>query len=244
MRPTSFVPMVGEISAEDAGEISDLEAAISYWTDGGYSAEGWFRELNDRWGTAGFAVRRGGEVQGFVVYGPSERLASAARYPLAIDEDAVLLAYAAGDTRTRRRLLVRMLRDLRQRGVGRVQAIASDSGMPNHVPTSFLLQSGWQPLRRARYRGSDYTLARIDLGSAVEVGRLARSLVGRVKLPGIQSPDFSPSAFQPVSKSSEPPGAGCASAMLSQFVVTTPCMSLVHDRASRPSLFGNRYLKC
>ncbi len=193
--------MVGEISAEDAGEIPDLEAAISYWTDGGYSAEGWFRELNDRWGTAGFAVRRGGEVQGFVVYGPSERLASAARYPLAIDEDAVLLAYAAGDTRTRRRLLVRMLRDLRQRGVGRVQAIASDSGMPNHVPTSFLLQSGWQPLRRARYRGSYYTLAHIDLKSAVEVGQLARALVGRVKLPGIQSPDFSPSAFQPVGKS-------------------------------------------
>jgi hypothetical protein len=188
MKPTSFVSTVGEISAEDAVGVPDLESVISYWTDDGYSAEGWFHELNDRWGTAGFAVRRGGEVQGFVVYAPPEHLARAARYPLAIDEEAVLLAYAGGDTRTRRRLLVRMLRDLRQRGVGRVQAIASDRGVSNHVPTSFLLESGWQPLRRAPYRGSFYTLAHIDLKSAVEVGKIARALVGRVKLPGIQSP--------------------------------------------------------
>jgi hypothetical protein len=188
MKPTSFVSTVGEISAEDAVEVPDLEAVISYWTDDGYSAEGWFHELNDRWGTAGFAVRRGGEVQGFVIYAPPEHLASAARYPLAVDEEAALLAYAGGDTRTRRRLLVRMLRDLRQRGIGRVQAIASDRGVSNHVPTSFLLESGWQPLHRAPYRGSYYTLAHIDLKSAVEVGQLARALVGRVKLPGIKSP--------------------------------------------------------
>src|SRR4029450_12023293 len=131
MKPTSFVPMVGEISAEDAGEVPGLGAVVSYWTGDGYSAEEWFYELNDRWGTAGFAVRRGGEVQGFVIYAPPEHLAGAARYRLAVDEEAVLLAYAGGDTRTRRRLLVRMLRDLRQRGVGRVQAIASDRGLPN-----------------------------------------------------------------------------------------------------------------
>ena len=222
MKPTSFMPMVGEISAEDAGEVPGLGALILYWTDGGCSAEGWFRELNDRWGAAGFAVRRGGEVQGFVLYGPPERLVGAARYPLAIEEGAVLLAYAGGDTRTRRRLLVRMLRDLRQRGVGRVQAIASDRGGPNHVPTSFLLESGWQPLRCARYRGSYYTLAQIDLGSAVEVGQLARALVGRVKLPGIQSPvpgtlarsageRSSTSALQLVSKDKALTGAGCGS---------------------------------
>jgi hypothetical protein len=212
MKPTSFVSTVGEISAEDAVGVPDLESVISYWTDDGYSAEGWFHELNDRWGTAGFAVRRGGEVQGFVVYAPPEHLARAARYPLAIDEEAVLLAYAGGDTRTRRRLLVRMLRDLRQRGVGRVQAIASDRGVSNHVPTSFLLESGWQPLRRAPFRGSFYTLAHIDLKSAVEVGKIARALVGRVKLPGIQSPvpgtlarsagkQVSTSAFQHFSRS-------------------------------------------
>ena len=188
MKPTSFVSTVGEISAEGAVEVPDLDAVLSYWTDDGYSAEEWFHELNDRWGTAGFAVRRGGEVQGFVLYAPPEYLAGAARYPLAVDEEAVLLAYAGGDTRTRRRLLVRMLRDLRQRGVGRVQAIASDRGVSNHVPTSFLLESGWQPLHRAPYRSSYYTLAHIDLKSAVEVGELARALVGRVKLPGIQSP--------------------------------------------------------
>jgi len=210
MKSPSFVPTIGEISAEEAAEVPDLEAVVSYWTENRHSAEGWFHELNDRWGTAGFAVRRGGEVQGFVIYAPPEHLASAARYPLAVDEEAVLLAYAGGDTRTRRRLLVRMLRDLRQRGVGRVQAIASDRGVSNHVPTSFLLQSGWQPLHRAPYRSSYYTLAHIDLKSAVEVGELARSLVGRVKLPGIQSPvpgtlareqsalqQFSLSAIQP-----------------------------------------------
>ncbi|HET6688022.1 MAG TPA: hypothetical protein VFG82_01560, partial [Rubrobacter sp.] len=159
MKPTSFVPMVGEISAEDASEVPGLGAVISYWTGDRYSAEEWFRELNDLWGTAGFAVRRGGEVQGFVVYGPPERLAQAARYPLGpLDDEAVLLAYAGGDVRTRRRLLVRMLRDLRQRGVGRVEAIASDRGVSNHVPTAFLMESGWRPVRRATYRMSYYTL--------------------------------------------------------------------------------------
>jgi hypothetical protein len=188
MKSPSFVSTVGEISAEDAVGVPGLDSIISYWTDDEYSAEGWFHELNDRWGTAGFAVRRGGEVQGFVVYAPPELLARAARYPLAVDEETVLLAYAGGDARTRRRLLVRMLRDLKQRGVGRVQAIASDRGVSNHIPTSFLLESGWQPLHRAPYRSSYYTLVHIDLKSAVEVGQLARALVGRVKLPGIQSP--------------------------------------------------------
>ena len=188
MKPTSFVSTVGEISAEEAVGVPDLDAVISYWTDDGYTAEEWFHELNDRWGPAGFAVRRGGEVQGFVVYAPPEHLPGATRYPLAVDDEAVLLAYAGGDTRTRRRLLVRMLRDLWERGFGRVQAIASDRGMSNHVPTAFLLESGWQPLQRAPYRMSSYTLAHIDLKSAVEVGELARALVGRVKLPGIQSP--------------------------------------------------------
>ena len=188
MKPTSFVSTVGEISAEEAVGVPDLDAVISYWTEDECSAEEWFHELNDRWGPTGFALRRGGEVQGFVVYAPPEHLPGAARYPLAVDDEAVLLAYAGGDTRTRRRLLVRMLRDLRQRGYGRVQAIASDRGLSNHVPTSFLLESGWQPLHRAPYRMSYYTLAHIDLKSAVEVGELARALVGRVKLPGIQSP--------------------------------------------------------
>jgi hypothetical protein len=189
MKPTSFVPMIGEISAEDAHEVPGLQAVVSYWTEDGYSAEAWFRELNDLWGTAGFAVRRGGEVQGFVVYGPPGRLARSSSHPLGpIDEEAVLLAYVGGDARTRRRLLVRMLRDLRQRGVGRVEAIASDRGVSDYVPTSFLLESGWQPVRRAPYRMSYYTLAHIDLKSAVEVGELARALVGRVKLPELKSP--------------------------------------------------------
>jgi hypothetical protein len=189
MKPTSFVPMIGEISAEDANEIPGLQAVISYWTADGYSAEEWLRELKSLWGTVGFALRRGGVVHGFIIYGPPERLERVTRFPLGpFDEDAVLLAYVGGDVRTRRRLLVRMLRDLRQRGMGRVEAIASDRGVSNHVPTSFLLESGWQPVRCAVYRMSYYTLARIDLKSAVEVGELARALVGRVKFPGIKSP--------------------------------------------------------
>ena len=187
MRPTSFVPMVGAISPEDAGEVPGLEAAVSYWTGGTHSAEEWFRELEDSWGTAGFVVRQGGQVQGFVLYGPPERLARAGRYPVGpLDGEAVLLAYVGGDARTCRRLLVRMLREVRGRGVGRVEAISSDRGAPYHVPTHFLLESGWQPVRRALYGRSYYTLARIDLKSAVEVGELARALVGRVKLPGLK----------------------------------------------------------
>jgi hypothetical protein len=188
MKPTSFVSTVGEISAEEAVGVPDLDAVISHWTEDGYTAEEWFHELNDHWGAAGFALRRGGEVQGFVVYALPEYLQGVVRYPLALDDEAVVLAYVGGDTRTRRRLLVRMLRDLRHRGFGKVQAIASDRGLSNHVPTSFLLESGWQPLHRAPYRMSYYTLVNIDLKSAVEVGQLARTLVGRVKLPGIQSP--------------------------------------------------------
>jgi hypothetical protein len=194
MRPASFVPTVGAISPGEAGEIPGLEAVISHWTKGMRSAEEWFREVGTCWGTAGFVVRRGDDSLGFVVYAPGEHLPRAGAYPVG-PVDAVLLAYVAGDARTRRRLLVRMLRDLRHRGVGRVEAIASDRGTRHHVPTPFLLQSGWKPVRRGWYGGSPYTLARTDLGSAVEVGELARGLVGRVKLPGLKSPSPAPGAF-------------------------------------------------
>ena len=74
MRPTSFVPTVDEISPERAGEIPGLEEVITHWTEGTCSAEGWFREVNAGWGTAGFFVRRGDDTSGFVIYGPKERL--------------------------------------------------------------------------------------------------------------------------------------------------------------------------
>ena len=196
MKRTSFVPTVGVISPADVAGIPGLEAVISHWTGGEHPAEEWFRELSSGWGTAGFVVRRGDDPLGFVVYAPKEHLPRAGAYPVGpLDEDAALLAYVAGDARTRRRLLVRMLRDLRHRGVGRVEAIASDRGTHHHVPTPFLLESGWRPVRRGWYRGSPYTLARTDLGSAVEVGELARGLIGRVKLPGLKSPAPAPGAF-------------------------------------------------
>ncbi len=68
-----------------------------------------------------------------------------------------------------------------------MEAIASDRGLPHHVPTPVLLESGWPPVRRAPYRRSYYTLVRTDLGSAVEVGEMARALIGRVKLPGLKT---------------------------------------------------------
>ena len=189
MKATSFVPVVGEILPDEASRVPGLEAVISHWTEGDRSPEEWLREVGGGWGTAGFVVRRGDETCGFVVYGPRAHLPRAGRYPLGpLDEDAVLLAYVGGDARTRRRLLVRMLRDLRGRGGGRVEAIASDRGSPHHAHTDFLLESGWRPVRRAPYRGRFYTLARIDLASAVEVREMARALVGRVRLPGLRAP--------------------------------------------------------
>lgn len=192
MRAASFVPTIAPISADKVEEVPGLEAAISFWTEGRPAGE-WLREMDGRWGRAGFVLSKGDEVQGFVLFGPKEGLPRAGRYPVGpLDDDAVLLAYVEGDTRTSRRLLVRMLRDLRLRGVGAVEAVASDRQTEHHVHTPLLLQSGWRPVRRAPYRLGHYTLARTDLGSAVEVGELARSLVGKVRLPSLKGKVPSP----------------------------------------------------
>ncbi len=189
MRPIPFVPTVKEISAEEVDQIRGLDAVISYWTEDAYSAEEWFDEVPASWGTTGFVMRRGEEVLGFAVYGPPRHLSRAGRYPVGpLGEDAALLAYLKGDARTRRHLLVRVMRDLRLRGFGGVEAIASDLGLPRHVPTRFLSESGWKPVRRGWRGGIPYTLMRADFGSVVEVGELARELVGRVKLPILKAP--------------------------------------------------------
>lgn len=195
MRPTSFVPLIHQITPGEAGEIPGLGAVVSYWTEDAAGPREWFEEVLGCWGPAGFVIRRGEEVQGFVVYGPREYLPLAGRYPLPVQEDAVLLAYAAGDQRTRRRLILRMLRDLRQRGVGRVESIASDAGTRFHVPTRLLAESGWRPVRRCWCRGGFYTLARVDLESTVEVAELARGLLGRVRLPALKGPAPVPGLF-------------------------------------------------
>ena len=103
----------------------------------------------------------------------------------------MLLAYVGGDERTRRQLLVRMLKDLKHRRIRTVEAVGSDTNISRHVSTRFLLENGWQPVQKAFYRGWPYTLARTDLESAVEVGEIARGLIGRVKLPrlGPASPE-------------------------------------------------------
>jgi hypothetical protein len=184
VKPVPFVPTVAEISAERAGEIPALEAAVTLWTAGGYDAEGWFREVNASWGNAGYVMRRGEEVQGFVLYGPPDRLAYAGNFPFGPPgDDAALLAAVDGDGRTRRHLLSRVMKDLKGRDIGGIEAIAADFATGGHVPTRFLLESGWRPLRHGWYGGRPYTLARTDLGSTVEVGGLARDLIGRVRFP-------------------------------------------------------------
>jgi hypothetical protein len=189
MRPmSSFVPSVEPISPDAAGGIPGLDAAVSHWTEGERSAGEWFRELGESWGVSGLAMRRGDETLGYIIYGPQWSLPHAARHPVGpFEEDAVLLAYVRGDRRARRHLLVRMLRDLRHRGIPRVEAVASDLGAPYHVSTRFLLDNGWRAVRRGWRWGSAYTLARVDLESAVEVGELARGLIGKVRLPGLVS---------------------------------------------------------
>ncbi len=189
MRPIPFVPTGAKISAGEAPRIGGLEAVISYWTEGAYSAEEWFDEVLSSWGPAGFVVRRGEEILGFAVYGPQRYLPRAGRYPVGpFSEDAALLAYLKGDTRTSRHLLVRIMRDLRLRGFGGVEAVASDLGLPRHVSTRFLLESGWKPVRRGQRVGCPYTLMRTDFGSIIEVGELARAFVGRVRLPILKAP--------------------------------------------------------
>ena len=195
MKAASFVPTVGAISADRVDGVPGLEAAISFWTEGRAAGE-WLRETEDRWGTAGFVLRRAEEVQGFVLYAPRESLPHAGRYPVGpLDDDAVLLAFVGGDPRTRRRLLVRMLRDLRLRGVGTVDAVASDRETAHHAHTPFLLESGWRPVRHAPYRLGHYTLVRTELASAVEVGELARALVGKVRLPSLKREAPAPGAL-------------------------------------------------
>jgi hypothetical protein len=184
VKAAPFVPVIGTISPDVADGVPGLEEAVSFWTRGRPASE-WFREMEECWGAAGFFLSRGEEVQGFVVYGPPERFPRVRDYPVGpLADDAAMLAYVGGDFRTRRRLLVRMLRDLRLRGVGTVEAVASDRERPHHVPTSFMVQSGWRPVRRAPLGG--YTLVRTELGGAVEVGELARSLVGKVRLPTLK----------------------------------------------------------
>jgi len=196
VRHISFVPTVEEISPGEARAMPELQAVVTHWTEGLREAGEWFEELNQDFGTGGLVMRRGDEALGYLVYAPRMYLPRAGRYPLGpLDEDAILLAYVAGEPRTRRHLLVRMLRDLRSRNVGKVEAIASDVGLPGHVSTRFLAESGWRPVRGCLYRGLPYTLARTDLGSAVEVGDLARGLLGKVKLPSLKGPSPLPGAF-------------------------------------------------
>ncbi|MGB3682323.1 MAG: hypothetical protein WA990_07520 [Rubrobacteraceae bacterium] len=189
----SFVPTIERISAEEIGEIPGLEGVIQYWAESPVSAEAWFRKAGERWG-CGLAMRRDGEILGFLLYGPPEYLPRAAHCSVGVpDPEEPLLAYLGGDPKTQRRLLLRMLGEMRQRRVAGVGAVSSDVGRPNHPPTDFLLACGWQPVRQGW--SQPYTLMRADLGSAIEVGELARGLIGKVRLPKLRPATPSAGAF-------------------------------------------------
>lgn len=184
-RLRSFVPAATEIPAAEAGEIPGLPETVAYWTGEDRPAAEWFREVEEHWGSPGLVMRRGPEVLGYAVYAPVEYLPRALCCPAGpVSRDAVLLAYAAGDARTRRHLLVRALREMRLRGTGRAEAIGNDAGIAkHHLATRHLVESGWEPVGRGCHKGLYYTLTRVELGNTVEVGELARGLIGRVKIP-------------------------------------------------------------
>ena len=191
----SFVPTIEKISAGDAGEIPALKGLIRYWADDPSSPEDWLREAGERWG-CGLAMRRNGELLGFAIYVPSEYLPRASRCSVGhMDPDAAMLAYVEGDPRTRRHLLVRVLKEMRQRDIPFVEAVSSDAGHPYHTSTRFLQGNGWQTVRRGWLMGQPYTLMRANLGSSVEVGELARGLIGKVRLPKLRPNAPLPGAF-------------------------------------------------
>lgn len=197
MNLRNFVPAAMEITASEADEVPGLPETVAYWTGEDRPAGEWFRDVEDHWGAPGLVVRRGPETLGYAVYAPVEFLPRALRCPVGpVSRDAVLLAYASGDQRTRKHLLVRTLREMRLRGVSIVEAIGSDAGLAeHHLATRHLIESGWEPVSRGRRGGLYYTLARVELGNTVEVGELARGLIGRVRIPSFgRSPSPAPGA--------------------------------------------------
>lgn len=205
LRPLPFRAVISEIPASDAPGIPGLDAVVAHWTEGACTAGEWFEEMDETWGASGLVMRRGEETLGFAVYGPPDRLPRVWRYPVGqVSEDAALLAYVGGDRRVRKHLLVRALRDLRFRGYGGVEAVGDDLALQSRVvvPTGLLLEGGWRPVRRGLSGATGllpYTLLRVNLGSTVEVGELARGIVDRVRLPvlGTPSPTLNPADASP-----------------------------------------------
>lgn len=197
MKLRPFIPAVTEIPAVEAEDVPGLADAVRYWAGDGHPVGEWFREVEEHWGSPGLVMRRGSETLGYALYAPVEYLPRVLDSPAGpVSHDAVLLAYASGDPRVRKHLLVRTLREMRLRGVSGVESIGSDAGIvPYHLATRHLLECGWQPVRRGRRMGLAYTLTRADLRNAVEVGDLARGLIGRVKLPVFGKPAPSPGTY-------------------------------------------------
>lgn len=206
----SFVSTVVEISPQEVDDSPRLAEAISYWNEGSCTPAEWLRQAQELWGNVGLQVRRGDEALGFAIFGPSKLLPRTERLSGSPpDPNTVFLAWISGDRRIKKHLLVRVLKDLRQQGVMEVEAITSDLGASWHVSTNFLLENGWHPVRSIGHPGYRYTLMRTDLGNAVEVGELARDIIGRVKIPKL--------------KNAPPlPGEACVQAELPSRVESSP----------------------
>ncbi|MGI8649655.1 MAG: hypothetical protein ACR2KW_04640 [Rubrobacter sp.] len=181
LRRPSFVPNLQEIMPEDVSRLPGFEEAIRYWTGREVSAREWVGEVRREWGSCGFCLCRGDEVLGFLVYAPRGYLPQFAWYPFEGGRERdVVLACVTGDVRTEKRLIVRMIRDCRLRGVSSVRAIASDGGRMYHASTCDLLRMGWEPVERSLYLGRFYTLFNLELCNTVEAGEFARILIGQV----------------------------------------------------------------
>ncbi|MGF1473655.1 MAG: hypothetical protein ACFB50_18180 [Rubrobacteraceae bacterium] len=188
MKHRPYVTTIDKLSPQEIEEIPEPAAVISYWTGEACPPEEWALQVEDLWGPAGLVMRRGKRVLGTAIFGPPAFFPRAERlFTRSFTENLVFLAYVGGDQRNRKHLLVRALKELRQREVAAVEAIAGSPGVSLHIPEHFLLENGWRPVRKVWLSGRAYTLMRTDLSNALEVGGLARDIIGRVKLPKLGS---------------------------------------------------------
>ncbi|WP_119069173.1 hypothetical protein [Rubrobacter indicoceani] len=189
LKRPSFGATIQEIETRDASRLYGFEEAVRYWTRGEQSAEEWVDRVRREWGSCGLYASRGEEVLGFCFFAPPRYLEKFREYPF--DSEAwgpgrVVLACSAGDARTEKRIILRMLRDFKLRGVSGVSVAASDGGRQHHVCTRSLNQMGWKPVRRTLHLGRFYTLFELELGDVVEAGEFARALIGQVRLPHLR----------------------------------------------------------
>lgn len=195
MKQRSLVPKVSKILPEDVESLPELQETIAYWNHGSRPMEDWLSGILEEYGHAGLVSRRGEKVLGFCVFGPRKFFPRAELMSLKFSYAAVFLAGITGDRRTKKHLLVRTFKEIRDLGTNTIEAAASDIPKRGSVSTGFLVENGWRPVDHTYHRGRTYTLMRAELGSTVEIGELARDIIGRVKLPRLKDATPEPSTL-------------------------------------------------